>query len=95
MITILDRVTIEELPQFISVFATRVAEMRRGHGSRRAQVFRVSEEEKQVVVLFDWESRAAFDGFLNDPAVRTTMASSGTVGRPEFTFLEPIADLPG
>jgi heme-degrading monooxygenase HmoA len=95
VISILARVTIEELPQFLAVFATRGAEMRRSHGSRRAQIFRVSDEEKQVVVLFDWESRASFDGFLSDPAVRTTMASSGTVGRPEFTFLEPVADLPG
>jgi heme-degrading monooxygenase HmoA len=95
MITVMGRVKIEELPKFLGMFATRGAAMRRHHGARDAQVLKVCDREDEVVVLFEWSSREAFEGFLADPAVKATMASSGTVGRPEFTFLEPLARFPG
>ena len=95
MISILAKVSIKELPTFMGVFSTRGAQMRRQHGSRKSTVFTVPGESNQVMVLFEWESKKAFDGFLNDPAVRQTMQSSGTVGRPEFTILEKVAELPG
>ena len=47
-----------------------------------------------MVVLLEWESREAFEGFSNDPRVRETMSSSGTVGPPEFTFLEKVGEFP-
>jgi heme-degrading monooxygenase HmoA len=95
MIHILAKVSIEDLPEFISVFSTRGAEMRRKHGSRNSQIFTVPEQSNQVVVLFEWDSKEVFEGFLNDPVVKETMQSSGTVGRPEFTILEKLAELPG
>ncbi len=95
MIHILGDVTIEDLPTFLGVFATRGAEMRRKHGNRRSQVFAVAGEASRVLVLFEWESREAFEGFLNDPAVKATMQSSGTVGRPAFTFLHQVGEFPG
>ena len=93
MVHILAKVAIEDLPKFMGVFSTRGAEMRRKHGSHRAQIFKVEEESNQMVVLFEWESREAFEGFLEDPTVRETMQSSGTQGRPEFTFLEKVGEL--
>lgn len=95
MIQILAQVDIEELPRFVGVFGTQGARMRRKHGSRCARVLRVTGQDSRVVVLFDWESRAGFEDFLSDPAVRETMACSGTIGRPEFTFLEELAEFPG
>ena len=95
MITVMGRVKIEELSTFLGMFATRGATMRRYHGSEDAQVFKVSEAENEVIVLFTWRSREAFEGFLADPQVKTTMAASGTLGRPEFTYLEPLARFPG
>ena len=94
MVHILARVAIEDLPHFISVFSTRGAAMRRQHGSRSSQVFKVSAEENRLVILFEWESREAFEGFLNDPVVKETMKSSGTTAPPEFTFLEKVAEFP-
>ncbi len=93
MVHILAEVSVEDLPKFMGVFSTRGAEMRRKHGSHRAQIFKVEEESNQVVVLFEWESREAFEGFLEDPTVRETMQSSGTRGRPKFTFLEKVGEL--
>ena len=54
----------------------------------------MAEEDGKVVVLFEWESREAFEGFSNDPQVRETMRSSGTLGPPEFTFLEKVGEFP-
>ncbi len=93
MVHILAEVSIEDLPKFMGVFSTRGAEMRKKHGSHQAQIFKVQEESNQVIVLFEWESREAFEGFLEDPTVRETMQSSGTRGRPEFAFLEKVGEL--
>ncbi len=46
-----------------------------------------------MVVLFEWESKEAFEGFSNDPRIKETMQSSGTLP-PEFTFLEKIGEFP-
>ena len=94
MVHILGEVAIENLEQFVGAFSTRGAKTREKHGNHRTQLFKVAEEEGKVIVLFDWESREAFEGFSNDPRVRETMSSSDTVGPPEFTFLEKVADFP-
>ncbi len=94
MISILGRARIEALPRFMGMFSTDGAAMRRKHGSCSAQVFKVCAEEEEVVLLFQWRSREDFESFLSDPEVKAVMASSGTLGKPEFTFLEPVAVLP-
>ena len=94
MIQIIANVTIEELSRFLGVFGTAGADARRRHGCRGSQIFAVEGEPQRVMVVFDWESREAFDGFLADGTVRATMQSSGTVGRPEFTFVRRLAELP-
>ena len=95
MIHILANVAIEEEARFIGVFATAGAMARRRHGSVSSEVFRVAGEAGRVVILFAWESRESFEGFLADATVRETMQSSGTIGRPEFTFLEKLVEIPG
>jgi heme-degrading monooxygenase HmoA len=54
----------------------------------------VAGEDDRVVVLFEWESEEAFEAFRNDPSVRETMKSSGTVGPPEFTVLKKVGEFP-
>jgi heme-degrading monooxygenase HmoA len=92
MINIMAKVAFEELPRFVEVFSTRGAEMRRMYGSISSQVFTPEADSKSAVILFEWESRAAFAGFLGDPAVRETLKSGGTIGAPEFTFLEKVGE---
>jgi heme-degrading monooxygenase HmoA len=94
IVHVLGNVRIEQLERFVGVFSTAGAEARRRHGSRGAQLFRVAGEEGRVVVLFEWESEEAFEAFRNDPSVKETMRSSGTVGPPEFTFLEKVGEFP-
>lgn len=95
MIHILGKVTYEDLPKFVGIFSTSSAAFRRQHGSIRSQVFTITDEENRAIVLLEWESREAFEGFLADPAIRDAMRASGTVGRPEFTFLDKIVEVPG
>ncbi|KEF34559.1 hypothetical protein RDMS_06540 [Deinococcus sp. RL] len=73
MIHIWATVEVKDLEQFIGVFATAGTSFRRRHGSHRSQVFKVAGQPQQVRVLFEWESREAFEGFLNDPQVRARM----------------------
>lgn len=95
MFHVLSRVRIEDFGKFISVFSTRGAQVRRKHGNRRTQLFRVQGQEQHVVAIFEWESKEAFEKFLADPQVKETMKLSGTAGSPEFTYLELVAELPG
>lgn len=94
MIQILAKVKIEDLPRFLGVFATRGARLRAQHGSHGSRVFSVEEDPATVYVLFDWESKAAFEAFRADPEVKASMAASGTMGPPEFTFLNATAGFP-
>lgn len=94
MTPILAQVRLLDYDQFLSVFTTKGKEARQRHGCTRAQIF-TTPDPKQLIVLFDWESPAAFDGFLTDPAVKETMKASGTDGPPTFTFLDKVDDLPG
>ena len=94
IVHILGNVRIEELERFIGVFATAGAEARGRHGNRGTQLFSVVGEEDRVVVLFEWESEEAFEAFRNDPSVKETMRSSGTLGPPEFTVLKKVEEFP-
>lgn len=94
MFTTLAEVSIEDLGKFISIFATRGAEMRRKHRSRGAQVLRAAENASQVYVLIDWESREDYERFRADPDVPATMKSGGLLKPPVFTPVARVASLP-
>lgn len=94
MYTTLAEVPIEDLPRFLSVFATRGAEMRRKHGSRGAQVFCASDGPLRAFLLIEWESKETFERFRADPEVPPTMKSGGIKAPPKFTALDRLASLP-
>ncbi len=68
--------------------------MCRKRGSQSSRLFKVEGEANKAVVLFEWESRKAFEGFLADPFAKETIKSSGTLGPPKFTFLEKAGEFP-
>ena len=94
MVQIHAKLKLEDLPRFLGVFSTAGAAARGRHGSTRSEIFAVEDDPNQVYLIFDWESREAFEGFLADTTVRATMQSSGTIGRPEFTIVRRMATLP-
>jgi heme-degrading monooxygenase HmoA len=89
---ILANVAIEDLANFVAMFSTRGAQLRAQHGSASSQVFSIEGEANRVVILFEWSNKADFEAFLANPATRDAMNASGTIGMPQFTFLEKIAD---
>jgi len=94
MFTTLAEVSIQELPQFLAVFATKGAVMRRKHGSRGAEAFGVGDDPARAYVLIDWESKEAFERFRADPDVPGTMKSGGMTAPPKFTPLVRVAAFP-
>lgn len=94
MVHVLAQVAMEDVAKFVSVFATKGAEMRRLHGSLGSQVFRVADDPGRLVILFAWENREAFEDFVSDPEVKPVMKSSGTTALPHFTILEEFAEFP-
>jgi quinol monooxygenase YgiN len=73
---------IEDFDRFWSVFSTKGAEKRKEHGSKGAQVFRDPNEEGRIWVVFDWD-QAAFNEFLEDPAMAEIFKEGGLQGRPQ------------
>jgi len=94
MIKILAKVRIEDLQKFIGMFATRGARLRAKHGCRGSRIMTVDGDSAQVYILFDWSSQADFEAFRADPDVKASMAASGTLAPPEFTFLADAARFP-
>lgn len=95
MIHILAEAATADLPKFLETFSTKGLEARRRHGCLESQIFKVDETENQIFILFKWESRKSFNGFLNDETVKETMKASGTIAPPKFTFLEKAAEFQG
>ena len=88
MYHVLGRVPVADLRQFLAVFTTAGAELRRRHGARRSVVFHAPGEPAHAVVLVEWESAEAFARFRADPEAPATMRAGGALGPPEFTPLE-------
>lgn len=92
MATVITRVRVDDFDRFIETFSNRGAEKRRQHGSRGVEVYRNAEDPGEVVNVFDWD-REGVEAFLADPEVPEIMSAAGLQGPPEFTFLEPAAEL--
>lgn len=85
MYTILAEVRIEEIDRFLVVFSTAELEKRARHGSLGAEVLAATADNDRVFILIDWRDCTAFNAFLADLDVGSTMARRGAKGRPSFT----------
>lgn len=94
MHTTLAEVEIEDLPRFLSVFATDGRDKRETHGSLGAEVLSVTDGSNRVLVLIDWTDESAYQRFASDPAVPSTMARGGAKGRPKFTPVFRVGRFP-
>jgi len=49
-----------------------------------------AEGNGEILVVDEWESKEAFEGFFNDPEIAAFMAESGASGPPTVDFYEVI-----
>jgi hypothetical protein len=52
------------------------------------RVFRSSDDENEVVILFNTHDRKRAEDFVASPDLKETMAKAGVVDKPTFYFLE-------
>ncbi|HLX78200.1 MAG TPA: hypothetical protein VKR27_04890 [Acidimicrobiales bacterium] len=48
------------------------------------------EGDGEIIVVDEWESREAFEGFFGDPEIAAFMAEAGASGQPSVEFYEVI-----
>lgn len=95
MLKILAEFRVEDFSKFIEVFSTAGLNMRKMYGSRQSLVYQKEGDANHIYALFEWESKEAFEEFLQGPDVRETMKTAGTLAPPTFTFLEKAAEFEG
>ena len=72
---------VENVDQFLKVFATKGFEKRKLHGSKGAMVYADPAEANRVWVIFDWNEEG-FKNFATDPAVPPILHEAGHKGKP-------------
>jgi quinol monooxygenase YgiN len=73
---------VDDVDQFLKVFAAAGAEKRREHGSKGATVFRDPTDEHRVWAVFDWDQEG-WANFVSDPAVPPILQEAGHRSKPE------------
>jgi len=74
----------------------RHASAQKSAGLTNARVYRSSDDENEVVILFDTDDTKKAKDFVASPDVKESMAESGVLDRPVFYFLEsaePLRDM--
>jgi quinol monooxygenase YgiN len=85
------RVKIGELDRFLATFGGAGKEKRAEYGCRGVQVHQSTDDPTQLVNIFDWD-RTDLEAFMADPEVEGIMESAGLRTRPDFTYVERIAE---
>lgn len=93
MIHVIGRFVVRDLVAYATVHASTGLEIRRGHGCFASHLYGGSEGSYAMAVVLSWPSRAVFDAFEVDPAVRDCMRLGGMLTAPVFTT-HPVDDLP-
>lgn len=92
MIHVTGSFAVRDPADYLAIYSASSADIRRRHGCVGSQLYRVANDDHAMVILLTWPSRAAFDGFHADPAIRDCMRQGGMLAPPVFT-IRPAADL--
>lgn len=63
---------------------------RRENGQVGYELFRVSDDPNEIVMMMEWDTAENAQRFLEESDVRERMAELGVVGEPEIYFLDSI-----
>lgn len=89
MVHLLVKHTVEDHDEWKPIF-DRHASVRIEHGSQGYQLFNVSGDPNEIVILLDWDSVENAQAFIEESDLREVMEEAGVVGEPEFYFLDDI-----
>jgi hypothetical protein len=79
---VLSTAKIEDFDRWWNAFSTKGAEKRRQHGSKGSQVFRDPDDDRRVLVVFDWDEEG-FRNFVSDPDMAAIFEEGGIQGKPQ------------
>jgi len=84
------RLIVQDYEQWKPVF-DELADLRLKQGSLGGQIFRKTDNPKELLVLFQWDNPDQARGYLQLPEVQQAMQRAGVTAPPEVTFLqEPV-----
>lgn len=84
MIHVIGRFVVRDPAWYLEVFAS--SDVRQRHGCVASRLYRLTTDEHAMGAILTWPSRAAFEAFQVDPAVRDCMRSGGMLAPPVFAF---------
>lgn len=86
MIHVAGEFVVRDPSDYLAIYTSSSAEVRRRHGCLGSRLYRVVDDDHAMVILLSWPSRADFDGFQTDPAIRDCMRRGGMLAPPVFSF---------
>ena len=61
---------------------------RRAHGCTSERVYRATDDPNSTIVVMEYPSQEAAEGFLADPSLGEAMGRAGVIAAPTITFGE-------
>ena len=89
MSNILLRLSVADYAKWKPVF-DEYASVRKTGGSRGGRLFRNADNPNEVLILWDWDTRANAQAFFTSQDLRETMPRAGVTGRPDVYYLDEV-----
>lgn len=86
MIHVAGEFVVRNPSNYLAIYTSSSADVRRRHGCLGSRLYRVANDDHAMFILLSWPSRANFDGFQTDPAIRDCMRRGGLLAPPVFTI---------
>lgn len=61
---------------------------RQAHGCMSERVYRDADNPNSIIIVMEWPSKEAAEGFMADPSLAEAMARGGVLGPPTVTIGE-------
>ena len=89
MVTLLVRHTIADYKVWRNVFDASLDFRHRG-GEQSCRIFRDTEKDGEITLLFEWESADQAHRFMSSPDLQGKMKEAGVLGPPEIRYLSEM-----
>lgn len=93
MVYLLGKASVEDFDEWKSNFDANDS-YRTEHGQQGFQAFQSVDDQNEVVVLFEWDTRENARTLFDSEEWQEKLAEAGLKGQPDLTFLEQVAHKP-